>query len=144
MENEQISQNNNDTTTSVKKGVKKSVKKVLKKSQKGSKKMKAPRLYEKGVILGYKRSQRNQDPNFTLLSIRNVNTKKHAQFYVGKKVAYVYRTTKHHDGSKIKCIWGKVCRTHGNSGVVRARFTSHIPPRAFGNRVRILLYPSNI
>ncbi|CDU17853.1 hypothetical protein YYC_04373 [Plasmodium yoelii 17X] len=143
MENEKIVQNN-DTTTSVKKGVNKSIKKVLIKNKKGNKKMKAPRLYEKGVILGYKRSQRNQDPNFTLLSIRNVNTRKHAQLYVGKRVAYVYRTNKHHDGVKIKCIWGKVCRTHGNSGVVRARFATHIPPQAFGNRVRILLYPSNI
>ncbi|CDO65225.1 60S ribosomal protein L35ae, putative [Plasmodium reichenowi] len=124
---------------------KKVVKKVLKKNKKTSnKKLQAVRLYEKGVILGYKRSQRNQDPNFTLISIKNVNTKKHAQFYVGKRVAYVYRTTKHHDGVKIKCIWGKVCRTHGNSGVVRAKFKTHIPPKAFGDRVRILMYPSNI
>ncbi|GAW81188.1 60S ribosomal protein L35ae [Plasmodium gonderi] len=127
-----------------KKVVKKVVKKVLMKKKKTPKKLTAVRLYEKGVILGYKRSQRNQDPNFTLISIRNVNTKKHAQFYVGKKIAYVYRTNKHHDGVKIKCIWGKVCRTHGNSGVIRARFRSNIPPKAFGDRVRILMYPSNI
>ncbi|CAG9477219.1 60S ribosomal protein L35ae, putative [Plasmodium vivax] len=127
-----------------KKVIKKVVKKVLGKKKKTVKKLKAVRLYEKGVILGYKRSQRNQDPNFTLISIRNVHTKKHAQFYVGKKIAYVYRTNKHHDGVKIKCIWGKVCRTHGNSGVIRARFRTNIPPKAFGDRVRILMYPSNI
>ncbi|CAA9988447.1 60S ribosomal protein L35ae, putative [Plasmodium knowlesi strain H] len=124
--------------------VKKVVKKVLGKKKKTTKKLNAVRLYEKGVILGYKRSQRNQDPNFALISIRNVHTKKHAQFYVGKRVAYVYRTNKHHDGVKIKCIWGKVCRTHGNSGVIRAKFKTNIPPKAFGDRVRILMYPSNI
>ncbi|SBS84021.1 60S ribosomal protein L35ae, putative [Plasmodium ovale] len=127
-----------------KKATKKVIKKVLSKNKKAPKKLQAVRLYEKGVILGYKRSQRNQDPNFTLISIRNVHTKKHAQFYVGKRVAYVYRTKKHHDGVKIKCIWGKVCRTHGNSGVIRAKFKTHIPPKAFGDRVRILMYPSNI
>ncbi|SBT71518.1 60S ribosomal protein L35ae, putative [Plasmodium malariae] len=127
-----------------KKVAKKVVKKAIRKKNTPKKKLQAVRLYEKGVILGYKRSQRNQHPNFTLVSIRNVHTKKDAQFYVGKRIAYVYRTNKHHNGVKIRCIWGKVCRTHGNSGVIRARFKTHIPPKAFGDRVRILMYPSNI
>uniref|UniRef100_A0A8C9I8J1 Large ribosomal subunit protein eL33 n=1 Tax=Piliocolobus tephrosceles TaxID=591936 RepID=A0A8C9I8J1_9PRIM len=109
-------------------------KKALKKKVNKKKKLQAVRLFEKGVILGYKRSQRNQDPNFTLISIKNVKTRQHAQFYVGKKVAYVYRTVRHHNGTKIRCMWGKICRTHGNSGVVRAKFRNHIPPCAFGNR----------
>ncbi|CRG96476.1 60S ribosomal protein L35ae, putative [Plasmodium gallinaceum] len=136
-----MEENKNKEKTSIKK--KNKVKKQLK-NKKSSKKTQAVRLYEKGVILGYKRSQRNQDPNFTLIAIKNVNTKQHAQFYVGKRVAYVYRTNKHHNGVKIKCIWGKVCRTHGNNGVIRAKFRTHIPPKAFGDRVRILMYPSNI
>ncbi|SBS85927.1 60S ribosomal protein L35ae, putative [Plasmodium malariae] len=147
-----------------KKVAKKVVKKAIRKKNTPKKKLQAVRLYEKGVILGYKRSEHaqcfyelkddkkekeeeEQKENISKeseISIRNVHTKKDAQFYVGKRIAYVYRTNKHHNGVKIKCIWGKVCRTHGNSGVIRARFKTHIPPKAFGDRVRILMYPSNI
>jgi len=34
-------------------------------------------------------------------------------FYLGKKVAYVYRGQKEIRGSKIRVIWGKVTRPHG-------------------------------
>jgi ribosomal protein L35AE/L33A len=34
-------------------------------------------------------------------------------FYLGKKVAFVYRAKREVQGSKIRVIWGKVTRTHG-------------------------------
>lgn len=34
-------------------------------------------------------------------------------FYLGKKVAFVYRGKKEVQGSKIRVIWGKVTRPHG-------------------------------
>ena len=34
-------------------------------------------------------------------------------FYLGKKVAFVYRAQKEVRGSKIRVIWGKVTRPHG-------------------------------
>ncbi len=38
---------------------------------------------------------------------------KFSSFYLGKKVAFVYRAQKEIRGSKIRVIWGKVTRPHG-------------------------------
>lgn len=102
------------------------------------------RLYTKGIVLGYKRSLRSQDPNTSLLKIEGVNDKKDTDFYLGKRVAYVYRAHKKREAkgkkpaSKIRCIWGKVTRPHGNSGVVRAKFRHNLPPKCFGATVRVV------
>ncbi|KAL1925006.1 60S ribosomal eL33 domain-containing protein [Calcarisporiella thermophila] len=101
-------------------------------------------LYAKGRALGFKRAKRNQSPNTSLVQIENCKTPTDAQFYLGKRVAYVYRAKREVNGSKIRVIWGRVTRTHGTSGVVKAKFRSNLPPRAFGASVRVMLYPSNI
>ncbi|KAI6139708.1 ribosomal protein L35A [Pisolithus tinctorius] len=106
--------------------------------------MGSTRLYCKGRVLGHKRAKRNSRPNTSLLQIEGVNNKEDAQFYLGKRVAYVYRAKTEVQGSKIRVIWGRVTRPHGNSGVVKSKFSSNLPPRAFGASVRIMLYPSNI
>lgn len=102
------------------------------------------RLYVKGRHLSYQRGKRNTNPNTSLIKIEGVENSTDAAFYNGKRVAFVYRASKEVRGSKIRVIWGKVTRPHGNSGVVRAQFRNNLPPKSFGASVRIMLYPSSI
>ncbi|CCM00734.1 uncharacterized protein FIBRA_02774 [Fibroporia radiculosa] len=101
-------------------------------------------LYSKGRVLGHKRAKRNTRPNTSLIQIEGVATKEDAQFYLGKRVAYVYRAKREIQGSKVRVIWGRVTRPHGNSGVVKSKFRSNLPPHVFGASVRVMLYPSTI
>ncbi|GJQ09606.1 hypothetical protein GpartN1_g2501.t1 [Galdieria partita] len=107
------------------------------------------RLYCKGVVLGYKRSLRNQYPNQTRIKIQGVEDRVSTNFYIGKRVAYVYRAKKPIKSiggkkTKVRVIWGKIIAPHGNRGVVRAKFRNNLPPSSFGKRVRVMLYPSNV
>ncbi|KAF2095170.1 60S ribosomal protein L33-A [Rhizodiscina lignyota] len=102
------------------------------------------RLYVKGKHISYQRAKRNTNPGTSLIKIEGVDDTKAATFYLGKKVAYVYRAQKEVRGSKIRVIWGKVTRPHGNSGVVRAKFRRNLPAKSFGASVRVMLYPSSI
>ncbi|KLO19123.1 ribosomal protein L35Ae, partial [Schizopora paradoxa] len=102
------------------------------------------RLYSKGRVLGHKRGKRNSRPNTSLVQIEGVTTKDEAQFYLGKRVAFVYKAEREIRGSKVRVIWGRVTRPHGNSGVVKSKFASNLPPHAFGASVRVMLYPSTI
>ncbi|KAJ5220282.1 hypothetical protein N7468_009486 [Penicillium chermesinum] len=101
-------------------------------------------VYVKGRHLSYQRSKHNTNPNTSLVKIDGVENPEAAQFYLGKKVAFVYRAKREVRGSNIRVIWGKVTRPHGNSGVVRAKFRHNLPPKSFGATVRVMLYPSNI
>ncbi|KAA8910345.1 hypothetical protein TRICI_004143 [Trichomonascus ciferrii] len=102
------------------------------------------RLYVKGKHISYQRSRRTNNPNCSLIQIEGVTSPKEAEFYLGKRVAFVYRASKEVRGSKIRVMWGKITRAHGNSGVVRANFKKNLPPKTFGASVRVMLYPSNI
>jgi len=68
------------------------------------------RLYCKGVVLGYKRSQRNQYPSQTRIKIQGVEDRASTAFYLGKRVAYVYRAKRPRKSvggkkTKIRVIW---------------------------------------
>eukprot|EP00997_Jenningsia_sp_PLL12_P008681 NODE_5489_length_573_cov_67.862595_g4767_i0.p1 GENE.NODE_5489_length_573_cov_67.862595_g4767_i0~~NODE_5489_length_573_cov_67.862595_g4767_i0.p1 ORF type:complete len:164 (-),score=13.01 NODE_5489_length_573_cov_67.862595_g4767_i0:53-544(-) len=140
------------TAKTVKKVTKK---KVLKKKHKVLKR-KAPRvrLYQPGVFLGYKRSVRRQNTSIALLAIKGVNHKADTRFYMGKKCLYAFRATNKkrsarggrfpHLKTDIRRMWGKIIATHGNSGVVRAKFKHNLPPQAMGSKIRVYLFPSHI
>lgn len=110
------------------------------------------KLYSNAVFTGYKRGLRNQHENFALLRVEGAETRRDAMYYVGKRCIFVYKgkrkTSVPHTGgqrqNRLRAIWGRVTRTHGNSGSVRARFTHNLPPNAMGRNIRIMMYPSSI
>eukprot|EP00499_Haloplacidia_sp_CaronLabIsolate_P006202 CAMPEP_0196779058 /NCGR_PEP_ID=MMETSP1104-20130614/6158_1 /TAXON_ID=33652 /ORGANISM="Cafeteria sp., Strain Caron Lab Isolate" /LENGTH=111 /DNA_ID=CAMNT_0042149233 /DNA_START=78 /DNA_END=413 /DNA_ORIENTATION=+ len=102
------------------------------------------RLYVKGVVVSYKRSKVVQYNHTNLIKIQGVNQRSDTDFYLGKRVAYIYKAPVSSTGPKFRCIWGKVTRAHGNGGVVRAKFQHNLPTRALGAPVRIMLYPSRV
>lgn len=103
---------------------------------------KAPvRLWVKSKFLGFRRSREVQKPNQALLAIEGVNTKEDTQYYLGKRVCYIYKAKREQKGSKFRTIWGRVSKGHGHKGVVIARFSPNLPARAMGSTLRVQLYP---
>lgn len=99
-------------------------------------------------MISFKRSKVNQYTGTTLLTIDGVNSKEEADWYLGKRVAYIYKAKTKKAGpngpTKFRCVWGKVTRPHGTSGAVRAKFHKNLSPKSLGGKVRVMLYPSNI
>merc|ERR1712178_48297 len=110
----------------------------------GSRKKTGSRLYVKGVVAGYKGSQAKQYNHTSLIKIQGVDDTADVKFYLGKKIMYMYRTKTEKDGTRFRVMWGKVCRAHGTSGIVRAKFKNTLPPSALGAPVRIMLFPSRV
>lgn len=84
----------------------------------------------KAVVTSYRRSRHIQKPDQILIKADGINTKAKAHTLLGKKVVLpVSKKTK---------MLGKVFAVHGNSGVVRARFTKGVPGQAIGTECEIV------
>jgi large subunit ribosomal protein L35Ae len=92
--------------------------------------------------LYFKRGQRTQQENQAILKIEDCNDTKSSLFYHGKRVAYVYKSEAKKRGTSYKAMWGKIASSHGNSGLVKAKFAKNLPPRAIGAHLRVMLYPN--
>lgn len=89
-------------------------------------------------------SKVNQDNHTNILKLQGVNDSDATNFYLGKRVAYIFKAKTEKNGSKYRVIWGRITRSHGTSGAVRAKFARNLPPKALGGNVRVMLYPSHI
>lgn len=98
-------------------------------------------LYVKARHLGYQRGKHLQTTKTSIVQLEGVNSAAEAEWYLGKRVAFVYRAQRKQDGTHSRTIYGKVTRTHGNSGSVRAKFTTALPPKSFGASLRVVLPP---
>ncbi|KAK1576539.1 hypothetical protein Q3G72_014785 [Acer saccharum] len=96
-------------------------------------------LYVHGTILGNGRSKSNQYSNTPLIQIGGVKTKQEMTWYIGKTMSYIYKVEMKKNGSRYRCIWGKVTRFHGNSGIAQVRFKSNKPPKLIGSKVRVFM-----
>lgn len=94
--------------------------------------------------MGYQRGLRTQNTDVSLVKIEGLDDKKDVDFYLGKRIAYIYKAKTLKAGSKYRSIWGKIVRAHGTNGAVRAKFRRNLPPKAIGGPVRVMLYPSTI
>jgi len=92
----------------------------------------------RGVFVGYRRSKARQYPQFALLQIDGCTNKEDARYFLGKKCAYIYKAKTKKKGSLYRCMWGKVVKTHGNGGTVRATFKKNLPTSALYKTVRVL------
>ena len=100
------------------------------------------RLYTKAIFTGFKRGITTQQEQFALLKIKGVEDKKDTSFYFGKRVAYIYKGKNTIHNSRFRVIWGRVVKSHGNNGLVRASFHRNLPAKAMGSTLRVMLYPN--
>merc|ERR1712113_1361702 len=103
------------------------------------------RLYVRGVFTGFTGGLKNQHENQAIVKLEGVNDKEGTAWYLGKRVAYCYKSAKNTkmvngEKSRNRVIWGRVMRAHGQSGNVKCKFNSNLPQNDLGKRIRVMLY----
>merc|ERR1712184_1247 len=103
------------------------------------------RLYVRGIFTGYSRGLKTQSMNQAIVKLEGVNDQAGCAWYLGKRVAYCYKSAKNTkmvngQKSRNRVIWGRVMRSHGQSGNVKCKFNSNLLDVATGKRIRVMLY----
>ena len=62
----------------------------------------------------YCRGKRTQYNSTSLIQINGVASKEEVDFYLGKRLAYVYKAKTLKKGTKFRVMWGKVCFSSQN------------------------------
>ena len=101
------------------------------------------KLYCSAVFTGFQRGKTSQNVNKALLKIENVRSKDEAKYYLGKRCVFIYKGEKVKNNTKFRTNWGKIVKTHGQAGGVRAKFNVNLPSSAMGSTVRVMLYPQH-
>ncbi|KAI5180321.1 large subunit ribosomal protein L35Ae [Nematocida sp. AWRm80] len=102
------------------------------------------RLSIPAVFISFKRSQRTMHERYALLRIENISSKEQAQKYIGRAVEmYIPKTKVQLSGFKERVVRGYIHATHGNQGVVRARFEKNLSATFLGTNVYVQLYKAN-
>ena len=118
------------------------MKEVAKGASKAKKSGAPIRLYARAAFTGFRRARMSQRSNQALVHIENCADKDSAKWYLGKRVAYVYKVKNNVNNTRYRCLWGKVMNTHGHNGAVRCAFRKNITPSAMGALLRVMLYPN--
>jgi len=83
----------------------------------------------RGVVVSYRRGPKTQSPKEYLIQFPAVKSVSEARQLIGRKVSWPLRER--------KCV-GKIVSSHGNEGLVRARFRRGLPGNALGSLVEII------
>jgi len=83
----------------------------------------------RGIIVNYRVGPKSQRPKECIIEFPNVKSPREAARLIGRKIAWK-------DGENK--IVGKIVSTHGNKGLVRARFRKGVPGQALGSSVEVI------
>lgn len=87
------------------------------------------------TIISFRRGRHTQKTNQFLVEIEGVDSKEKAAKYIGKKV--LWKSKVKSKDSKPKEIHGKFTACHGNSGLLRARFSRGLPGEAVTQKIKV-------
>ena len=93
------------------------------------------KIYKSGIILGYKRSLRNQNMDKVRIRISEANDINSQKKLIGAKVFYMMSTGLK---KRPKTVWGKIISTHGKGGVFLAKFKKQISPTKITTKIYIV------